>query len=345
MPRPSKGARLYWRKPTKTRAGQWVILDGQTERKTGTVDRGEADQALADYINARGINRHTHTPETFLVSEALVEYGENRAPSRAAPERIGYAIKALMPFWHDLPVGAVTMATCARYASYRGKSAGTVRRELGVLRAAMNWCVKIGALTRCPPVELPARPAAKELWLTRGEVARLIRAARTDPRSKHLARFILLAVYTGSRKTAVLDLRFEPHPRGGWIDCDRGVMYRAANDARLTNKRRTPVRMPAKLLAHARRWSRQGGWVVNYRGAKVGDIKTAWSRIRRIAGLPAATPHTLKHTAITWAMQRGANLPDAAGFFGTSVRVIEKTYWHYHPDFQAGTAAIMDRKG
>lgn len=345
MPRPSKGARLYWRKPTTARDGQWVILDGATERRTGTADRREADQALADYINARGVNRHTHTPETFLVSEALLIYGQEHAPTAAAPERIGYALKALLPFWDKLTVSDVTKATCRRYASARGKSAGTIRRELGTLRAAMNYCAQEGHLTRAPFVHMPDKPNNKERWLTREEVARLIRAARSDVRSKHLARFILLALYTGSRKAAVLDLRFEPHPRGGWIDCERGVMYRAAHDARVTNKRRTPVRMPAKLLAHARRWSRDGGWAVNYKGAKIGDIKTAWGRIRTLAKLEDVTPHTLKHTAITWAMQGGANLADAAGFFGTSVQVIEKTYWHFHPDFQAGTAAIMDRKG
>lgn len=345
MPRPSKGARLYWRKPTKTRAGQWVILDGQTERKTGAVDRGEADQALADYINARGINRHTHTPETFLVSEALAIYGQEHAPTAAAPERIGYALKALLPFWDGLAVSDVTKATCRRYASARGKAAGTIRRELGTLRAALNYCAQEGRLTRAPFVHLPDKPSAKDRWLTRDEVAALLRAARTDPRSKHLARFILLAVYTGSRKAAVLDLRFEPHPRGGWIDCGRGLMYRSAQDARVTNKRKPTVRMPAKLLAHARRWSKQGGWVVNYKGAMIGDIKTAWGRVVRVSGLQGVTPHTLKHTAITWAMQRGASLPDAAAFFGTSVQVIEQVYWHHHPDFQAGTAAIMDGKG
>ena len=36
---------------------------------------------------------------------------------------------------------------------------------------------------------------------------------------------------------------------------------------------------------------------------------------------------------------------DAAGYFGTSIQTLENTYLHHHPDFQAGTAAIMDRKG
>ena len=170
----------------------------------------------------------------------------------------------------------------------------------------------------------------------------MIVAARADKRSQHLARFILVALYTGSRKQSVLDLRFDPHPRGGYIDCERGVLYRASAEGRQTKKRKPPVRMPRKLLGHARRWEREGGWVVNFQGAKIGDIKTAWKRVCTVAEVEGATPHTLKHTAITWAMQGGANLADAAGFFGTSIQTLEATYLHHHPDFQAETAAIMD---
>lgn len=342
MPRPSKGARLYWRKPTGRRAGQWVILDGKTERKTGTTDRVEADEALADYIKQRGTKRHTATPETLLISEALVTYGEEHAPHVASPDRIGYAIQALLGFWGDLPVSAITAATCRRYAAARDKSHGTIRRELGTLRAAMNYCAKEGRLTRVPPVTLPAKPPPRERWLTRSEVARLIQAARSDPRSAHLARFILIAVYTGTRKQAVLDLRFDPHPTGGWMDCQHGVMYRTASELSQTKKRKPPVRMPRKLLGHARRWEAAGGWAVNFKGAKIGDVKTSWAKVCKRAGVEGATPHTLKHTAITWAMQGGANLADAAGFFGTSIQTLENTYLHHHPDFQAGTAAIMD---
>jgi len=45
------------------------------------------------------------------------------------------------------------------------------------------------------------------------------------------------------------------------------------------------------------------------------------------------------------AIDAEAKLADAAGFFGTSVKTLEDTYLQYHPDFQAGTAAIMDGKG
>jgi len=84
---------------------------------------------------------------------------------------------------------------------------------------------------------------------------------------------------------------------------------------------------------------------VEYRGARVLDVKTAWAKIVADAGLGwKPTPHTLKHTAITWAIQGGASIPDAAAYFATSTETIERTYWHLSPHFQSGALAAIEGK-
>lgn len=55
-------------------------------------------------------------------------------------------------------------------------------------------------------------------------------------------------------------------------------------------------------------------------------------------------PHVLKPTAITWAMQRGAAIRDAAGYFSTSAETIEKTYGHHSPNQQLTAVQAMDRR-
>ena len=74
------------------------------------------------------------------------------------------------------------------------------------------------------------------------------------------------------------------------------------------------------------------------------DIKTGWAAICEDAGLPNVTPHSLRHTAITWAMQRGARAWDASGFFGVSVKVIEEVYGHHADDHQESARAAMDKR-
>lgn len=114
---------------------------------------------------------------------------------------------------------------------------------------------------------------------------------------------------------------------------------------RATRKRRSPARLPRQIIAHARRWKRAGAtWAVEWRGNRVGSIRSAWRRATADAGLDGITPHTLKHTAITWAISRGVSIADAAGYFATSAETIERVYWHLSPHFQAGAVAAMERR-
>jgi site-specific recombinase XerD len=43
-------------------------------------------------------------------------------------------------------------------------------------------------------------------------------------------------------------------------------------------------------------------------------------------------PHTLRHTAATWLMQKGADIWQASGFLGMTTRTLERNYGHHHPD-------------
>jgi integrase len=56
------------------------------------------------------------------------------------------------------------------------------------------------------------------------------------------------------------------------------------------------------------------------------------------------TPHTLRHTAATWLMQRGVPISQAAGYLGMSPMMIERTYGHHHPDYMRVAAAAITTK-
>ncbi|RBI87472.1 hypothetical protein DRV85_00625 [Rhodosalinus halophilus] len=55
-------------------------------------------------------------------------------------------------------------------------------------------------------------------------------------------------------------------------------------------------------------------------------------------------PNTLKHTAITWMMQRGVPIWQVAGYFSTSTSTIKSTYWHHHPDWHEAALESFDRR-
>lgn len=300
----------------------------------------------------------------MTVAEVLAIYGEEHAPTVAAPARLGFAISALLPFWGALPVSAVKGSTCRRYGAIRTKpiygrvkgkraivgqapvSPGTIRRELNCLGAALSYCEREGYLLDAPRVTLPEKPETTQRALTRDEAAKLLRAARKRGQ-RQVAQFLLIGLYTGTRKDAIMRLRLSgPSTTGGWFDLEAGLLFRRGDGERVTNKRRSPAKVPRQLLAHARRWKRMGQtWAVEWKGQRIGSMKTAWAKVARDANLGwMPTPHTLKHTAITWAIQGGASVTDAAGFFSTSIETIERTYWHLSPHFQTGAVQAMEGK-
>ena len=341
MPRQAKGPRLFRR-----RNGVWYIRDdNQVFQSTGTRDRQGADSALARYIVERDRPAGPTAPDRLTVAAALEVYMTERAPMVRDPARIGHAVKALVPILGDLPVGSITGAICRRYGEARAKAPGTVRKELGVLQAAINHCHAEGYLTAAPRVRLPERPAPRDRWLTRDEVAALLRAARSDPRTRHLTRFILLAIYTGTRSESILGLRFMPHLAGGWIDCEAGRMYRRAASRTETKKRQPPIPLPRQLLAHLRRWERNGArFVVEYQGCRVASVKHAWATALAAAGIEHCTRHDLRRTAVTWAMRNGVDKWAACGFFGLTLDVLESTYGHHHPDHLQSAVRAMERR-
>ena len=339
MPRKSAGARLYERGN-----GIFSIRDGARFISTGTRNRREAEGALARYIAERDRSTGPTTPDKMTVAKALEIYGREHAPTVRAPERIGYAIAALLPILGDLPVGSITGELCRRYDKARVRAPGTIRKELGVLQAAINHCHTEGFLTTAPRVRLPEKPPSRDRWLTRDEAARLLMAAR-NPKARHLARFVLIALYTGTRSSAILGLRFMPHTAGGWVDTEAGLLYRRGA-VEVESKKRTPtVPIPRQLLAHLRRWERNGArYVIEVDGQRVGSVKTAWRTALKEAGIDHCTRHDLRHTAVTWAMQRGADKWAACGFFGLGLDMLERVYGHHHPDHLRSAVEAMERK-
>ena len=248
------------------------------------------------------------------MTDILADYAEEHGTTTAAPWRIGCAIDALAPLWTGRMVAEITKQTCTRYATARGRSPGTVRRELGVLRAAINHAHREGRITRTVAVHLPDRPEPRDRWLTRQEAAALLKAARQTSKARlHLPLFILIGLYTGQRKEAVLSLRWSQ------VDLAAGrINFNPAGRQR-TNKRRPHVPIAPRLLPHLRRARLRGtdlGFVIHRDGHRVGDVKKGFAAACRRAGLEKVSPHTLRHTTATWMMQAGTPIWEAAGFLG-----------------------------
>jgi integrase len=373
MPRKVSPPRLYFRK-RKNGAGVWIILDRGLQISTGALesDRDAAHAALADYLN------RTHRPgfgkghpDQVQIADALAEYAQKHAPTTIQPEHVGYALAPLGAFFSDQTCAAINENACKKYVAWRcaqtdarakkseGRAitASTARRELAVLSAALRWCHRHGKLDRIIPIKLPGTPAPRERHLVRGEAARLLAAAlgfhqvdgrwrrRRDRINRHLARFILTGLYTGTRHTAILQLQWSRNTAGGHVDLAAGVIHRRAARAVESGKRRTPLPIPPRLLPHLRRWQRHSArYLVEWNGRPVKHVRTAWDKTRQAAGLDAeVTAHVLRHTCATWLLQAGVSIYDVAGILGCSEKVVRDTYGHHAHDHLRQAVAAFSR--
>ncbi|WP_448952191.1 site-specific integrase [Labrys neptuniae] len=369
MPRPSKGARLVYRADRDL----WIIRDGQKERGTGCPkqDRAGAEAKFKDYLAEKHEpNFGVGNPDQVSIVDALALYAKEHAPTVARPDVILSSVSHLGEFWAGKVVGQITKRTCREYLTWRCAQPDarytkdpdnaprvgdqTVRRELEDLRSALHFAKGENLLRYVPDVHLPDKAEARERWLTRDEAAHLLWAAwkpcwgKTKPanmkpenwqelkfKSRHLARFILVALYTGTRKDAIFKLRWISSTEGGWVDLARGLIYRRGIGQRQTNKKKTPIPISERLLPHLRRWKDRSTLnVIEFEGSPVSSIKRSWATAVGHAGLSDdVVPHVLRHTFATWAMQAGQPIPLVAGALGTSEKIVRDVYGHHHPDF------------
>jgi integrase len=342
MPRRNAGPRLRFLDKRGCYYITWTVRHRSRQRSTGTGDREQAEIALAEFIYQRNRSAGPRDPAETLITDLLADYAQELGATTKTPWRIGYAIAALTPFWEGRTVIEVTKQSCARYVTTRGRSSGTARRELGVLRAAINYAHAEGRLTRTVAVHLPESAEPRDRWLTREETAALLRAALREPRVRlYLPLFILLGLYTGARKEAILSLRWSQ------VDLAAGRINFNAPGARRTNKRRSRIPIPPKLLPHLRRARRRGtdiGFVVHDNGVRLQDVKKGFASACRRADLEGVSPHTLRHTCATWLMQAGVDIWDASGFLGMTVETLQRVYAHHHPDHLRDPAEALSRR-
>jgi integrase len=367
MPARSKGARLWLRPARRGEAGgithvaTWIVRDGEHQEGTGygAHDRAGAERALTAYLTrkhlAQASVKGSRAPSQIPVADVLALYARDVAPHHARPRETAGRITRLLLFFGEKTLADINGGLCREFAAQRSTDAAA-RRELEELRAAINHHRREGLCSEIVEIVLPEERPPRERWLTRDEAARLIWAAwryrelqkgkATQRRSRrHVAKFVVVALYTGTRAAAVCGAALQPTPGRGWIDLDRGVFYRRPPGRRETSKRQPAIPLPNELLAHLRRWKRRGQrFAVEWNREPIKAVEKAFAHAARDAGLgPDVMPHTLRHTAATWMMQAGTDLWEAAGYLGMSVEVLRDRYGHHHPDHLAGAKNAFAR--
>jgi integrase len=375
MSRPVDPARLV----QLAEGGFWYICfnDGVRDRRrsTRTRDRRQAEAALAAHIAADGkpgrvpgtdvVGSAPRAQTDVAVADVLAAYLESFGEDDPSAATAAVHVTHLVGYFGTQSVAAITQAACAvGYPRFRAAAngqrlklpgpkaigIGTLRRELTTLQAALRLAVREARLAAAPAVTLPAPPASRDRWLSPEEAGALLDAAE-----KHLRLFLEIALHTGARRGAILDLTWPQ------IDLVQGRIDFNPHGRAQTRKRRPIVSVNRPLLAALLRARAEATaaagdtnrppcpHVVAYGGQRVRSVRTAFAAAVRKAGLATrgpnrVTPHVLRHTFATWAAQAGRPIHEIAGALGLTLARTLEVYAHHHPDHLRGAGdAVAER--
>ena len=223
---------------------------------------------IADYIATKyQPSRLVRDIDQIDIADVLSVYLDDRGPSITDQPKLERTIGRLNEYWGGKTLSQVTTAECRGYVTARGKTGGA-RADLETLRAAINHHAKEGLHHGIVRVALPAKGQPRDRWLKRCEAAKLLwacwryRETQTVHRGRakgqpiltekrplrHLARFILIGLYTGTRASAIASASPYRNPGHSFVDLEQGIYYRLAIGRRATNKRQTPARCRRDFL-------------------------------------------------------------------------------------------------
>jgi integrase len=314
-----------------THRGKYSLAYNDDERGRVRIALGTDDRGIAE-ARARDIWRQRTAPTSERVADLWPSYVADRLLEVSRKDRFDSLWKALEPHFGHRLGKAISREDCREYHKVRkraGKSDSTVLTELEFLRACLRFHYKDNA----PALWMPPASKPRERYLTQEERDRLFEHIEAP----HVRLFVTLALTTGARMGAILDLTWDR------VNLEVGTIDLNPAGREITNKRRVIVSLnsrarkaleeakPAALTDH----------VIEYAGQPVASIRKAIRSAAARAKVPCS-PHVFRHTA--GVMMANADIPmeKIAQRLGTTVRIAEKHYARYSPSYQKDAADALN---
>lgn len=326
----------------------WYNVDKRRVEKLSlrTEDGDEAKNRFAAFLTeGRAIYEGNRLSSELMTGAMLDQYLTEHVEKKVVDaKRAGIAVRHLKEHFKAVPAKSIDIPSCRAYADLRRMGAigsrgnrgdrpilsasdSTIRRELGVLVAAIGHAVAWKRLTKAdaPTIELTEAAEPKARWLTHGELTTLRAKAREwadNPGGVYtrIPAFIDLCYYTASRRGAIERLTWFQ------VKFDEGIIHLAKPGERKTKKRRPTVPIDPALLPTLKALdeAKTNEWVL---GAGT-ELYHSFCDVAKAAGLEGVSPHVLRHSRATHLLHAGKNLWDVAQLLGDTVATVERVYGH-----------------
>ena len=319
----------------------------QAEKKLARVAALHYDGTPLDEILSKVFGDFHGETLTFAAAVpyylAYAERHKKRSTIKADAVRLGRILDEAG--WTNRYLGAIGTKQLVRWADKRragGASGPTVNRDISIVSALFKWAKSLGYCESNPAREV-ARYSEKgrerETHLTAEEARALVKAATGELRP-----LLVCALSTGMRRGEILSLSWQA------VDFERGTITVEASKEKSGKGRVVPMTDDlATVLRTLRsqrrvfRMDRDDLVFMRETGKpwKLTALRRAFEQARMV--LPEekqseVTFHTLRHTAASLMVQRGAALFDVSKILGHSSLQMTMRYAHFAPN--TGRAAV-----
>jgi integrase len=314
MSRPNvHGLPQFLRKDDKGYFLDYFIREGGIRKRKrvrlGFIPLTQARQVLAQHTREIVAGRFLaeEKPEVGFTeaADSFFAYSEAR---RKSHKNDFFMVKRLKDYFGNRPLSSLTPDIVEGYLNQRRKAGNislggkplsncTLNRDLGVLKCIMNRAVFNGLLEKNPIQKVRGfREESRDRTLTHEEYQSLL--GYCSPR---LTAIVQIAYWTGMRRGEILGLRWEQ------VDFQNKVVNLEAADTKTQEKREVPLTEGLlKLLKHTPR-TLGSPYVFTYKGQRIKNIKTAFWKAVRKAGIKNFRFHDLRHCAVTNLRKAGVN--------------------------------------
>ena len=284
----------------------------------GTLIKGHVETEVVDKPRQRAAIRNL---KSYFGKTLMREVSKTVGDDYAAERRAGK---------HGVGKGGHRADGTVKTNRRTAASDWTIRREMGVLGAAAQWCILHDLMKpdEVPRFKAPGEPEDKAPWLTKDAVRAIF-----DKAEGNLKAFCRLTYYWGARKTSVESLWVSQ------IDLAHSRVDLHKPGSKRTKKRRPivpiypEIRKDIELLLL--------DTTTEYLFGQPGNFYEDFVRLCRdekivVQDAPAGTvpwPHLLRHSRATHMLMDGEDPYKVAKLLGDNLSTVEKVYGHHTPEY------------
>ena len=211
-----------------------------------------------------------------------------------------------------------------------------VNIEIATLRHFFNWCIKRGIIDKNPCAGIPKLNELSRLKTLSDEDINKLIAGATNKLTRDIISFL---IYTGCRKGEALNLKWDDVDlKNGVIAIkatktryDRHIPISAPLEAVLNGIEKYQISLPASSEKHDFSAGKDGLYVFNKNGAKIGDFKRSFHTACKNAGLKDLHIHDLRHVFASALTMNDVSLYKTGILLGHRTPNMTQRYAHLKP--------------